>query len=128
MSFKKWKKKYTIKFSGLHFKKVCRQTLNNNIILNNLIAQALKNEWDDNPGIYFPPKATYWSMKPSKEVNLYKKPSSKTYTIGPKKKTGQKDYLKKFNIKDQIGNYYPKLIYLEKKVLNKYLDKVKKNY
>ena len=65
-------------------------------------------------------------MKPSKEVNLYKKPSSKTYTIGPKKKTGQKDYLKKFSIKDQIGNYYPKLIYLEKKVLNKYLDKVKK--
>ena len=119
-------KKYTIKFSGLHFKKVCRQTLNNNIILNNLIVKALKNEWDDNPGIYFPPKATYWSMKPSKEVNLYKKPSSKTYTIGPKKKTGQKDYLKKFNIKDQIGNYYPKLIYLEKKVLNKYLDKVKK--
>ena len=65
-------------------------------------------------------------MKPSKEVNLYKKPSSKTYAIGPKKKTGQKDYLKKFNIKDQIGNYYPELIYLEKKVLNKYLDKVKK--
>ena len=65
-------------------------------------------------------------MKPSKEVNLYKKPSSKTSTIGPKKKTGQKDYLKKFKIKDQIGNYYSKLIYLEKKVLNKYLDKVKK--
>ena len=114
------KKKYTIKFSGLHFKKVCRQTLNNNIILNNLIVKALKNEGEDNPGIYFPPKATYWSMKPSKEVNLYKKPSSKTSTIGPKKKTGQKDYLKKFKIKDQIGNYYSKLIYLEKKVLNKY--------
>ena len=119
-------KKYTIKFSGLHFKKVCRQTLKTNIILNNRIIKALENEGEDNPGIYFPPKATYWSMKPSKEVNLYKKPSSKTYTIGPKKKTGQKDYLKKFNIKDQIGNYYPKLIYLEKKVLNKYLDKVKK--
>ena len=119
-------KKYTIKFSGLHFKKVCRQTLNNNIILNNLIVKALKNEGEDNPGIYFPPKATYWSMKPSKEVNLYKKPSSKTYTIGPKKKTGKNDYLKKFNIKNKIGNYYPKLIYLEKKVLIKYLSKVKK--
>ena len=119
-------KKYTIKFSGLHFKKVCRQTLNNNIILNNLIIKALENEGEDNPGIYFPPKATYWSMKPSKEVNLYKKPSSKTYTIGPKKKTSQNDYLKKFNIKDKIGNYYPKLIYLEKKVLLKYLSKVKK--
>ena len=65
-------------------------------------------------------------MKPSKEVNLYKKPSSKTYTIGPKKKTGKNDYLKKFNIKDKIGNYYLKLIYLEKKVLLKYLSKVKK--
>ena len=57
-------------------------------------------------------------MKPSKQVTFYKKPSSKTYTIGPKKKTGQKDYLKKINIKDKIGNYYPKLIYLEKKSIN----------
>ena len=65
-------------------------------------------------------------MKPSKEVNLYKKPSSKTYTIGSKKKTGKNDYLKKFNIQDKIGNYYPKLSYLEKKVLLKYLSKVKK--
>ena len=118
-------KKYIIKFSGLHFKKVCRQTLNNNIILNNLIVKALENEGEDNPGIYFPPKANYWTMKPSKEVNLYKKPSSKTYTIGSKKKTSN-DLMKNFNIKDKIGNYYPKLIYLEKKVLEKYLSKVKK--
>ena len=117
-------KKYTIKFSGLHFKKVCRQTLNNNIILTNLIVKALENEWEDNPGIYFPPKANYWSMKPSKEVNLYKEPSSKTYTIGSKKTSN--DLMKKFNIKDKIGNYYPKLIYLENKVLVKYLSKVKK--
>ena len=34
--------------------------------------------------------------------------------------------MKKFNIKDKIGNYYPKLIYLENKVLVKYLSKVKK--
>ena len=118
-------KKYIIKFSGLHFKKVCRQTLNNNIILNNLIVKALENEGEDNPGIYFPPKANYWTMKPSKEVNLYKKPSSKTYTIGSKKKTSN-DFMKNFNIKDKIGNYYPKLIYLENKVLVKYLSKVKK--
>ena len=66
-------------------------------------------------------------MKPSKEVTLYKNPSSKTYTIGPKKKTGKNDYLKKFNIKDKIGNYYPKLIYLNKKELNRYLNRIKKN-
>ena len=118
-------KKYIIKFSGLHFKKVCRQTLNNNIILNNLIVKALENEGEDNPGIYFPPKANYWSLPPSKEVTLYKNPSSKTYTIGSKKKTSN-DFMKKFNIKDKIGNYYPKLIYLENKVLVKYLSKVKK--
>ena len=118
-------KKYTIKFSGLHFKKVCRQTLNNNIILTNLIVKALENEGEDNPGIYFPPKNNYWSLPPSKEVTLYKNPSSKTYTIGSKKKTSN-DFMKKFNIKDKIGNYYPKLIYLENKVLVKYLSKVKK--
>ena len=119
-------KKYTIKFSGVHFKKVCRETLNNNIILTNLIVKAIENEWEDNPGIYFPPKANYWSSKPSKEVTLYKNPSSKTYTIGSKKKTSKNDYMKKFNIKDKIGNYYPKLIYLRKELLIKYLSKVKK--
>ena len=72
-------KKKINNFSGLHFKKVCRQTLNNNIILTNLIVKALENEWEDNPGIYFPPKANYWLLPPCKEVTLYKKPSSKTY-------------------------------------------------
>ena len=119
-------KKYTIKFTGLHFKKVCRQTLNNNIILINLIVKAMENEWKDNPGIYFPPRATYWTMKPSKEVNLYEKPSSKTKTIGPKIKKGQKDYLNKFNIKDKIGNYYSKLVFIDKITLTKYLKKVQK--
>ena len=119
-------KKYTIKFSGLHFKKVCRETLNNNIILVNLIVKAMENEGEDNPGIYFPPRATYWTMKPSKEVNFYEKPSSKTKTIGPKKKKGQKDYLNKFNIKDKIAHYYPKLVYLDKITLTKYLKKVQK--
>lgn len=34
--------------------------------------------------------------------------------------------IKKFNIKDKIDNYYPKLIYLNKKVFTKYLSKIKK--
>ena len=106
-------KKYIIKFSGLHFKKVCRQTLNNNIILNNLITKALENEWEDNPGTYFPPKADYWSLKQSKEVELYKQPSKKTITIGYKNKKDISDFIKKLNIKEKIGNYYPTLIYLE---------------
>ena len=37
------------------------------------------------------------------------------HTIGSKKKTAKNDFMKKFNIKNKIGNYYPKLIYLEKK-------------
>ena len=117
-------KKYIIKFSGLHFKKVCRQTLNNNIILNNLITKALENEWEDNPGIYFPPKADYWSSKQSKEVELYKQPSKKTITIGYKNKKDISDFIKKLNIKKKIGNYYPTLIYLEIKELKRYLDRV----
>ena len=120
-------KKNIIKFSGLHFKKVCRQTLNNNIILNNLITKALENEWEDNPGTYFPPKADYWSLKQSKEVELYKQPSKKTITIGYKNKKDISDFIKKLNIKEKIGNYYPTLIYLEIKELKRYLDRVKKN-
>ena len=119
-------KKYTIKFSGLHFKKVCRRTLNNNIIFNNLINKAIENEWEDNPGIYFPPKANYWTMKKSKDLNFYKKPSSKTKTIGDKIKKGQKKYLKKFNIKEQISHFYPKLVFLDKMSLTNYLKKIQK--
>ena len=121
-------KKYTIKFSGLHFKKVCRQTLNNNIILADLILKASKNKGEDNPGIYFPPKADYWSSKESKEVELYKQPSKKTITIGYKKnKKDINDFIKKLNIKKQIEDYYPTLIYLKKKELKRYLNHVKKN-
>ena len=120
-------KKYIIKFSGLHFKKVCRQTLNNNIILTNLIVKALENEWEDNPGIYFPPNADYWTSKQSKEVELYKQPSKKTITIGYKNKKDVSDFVKKLNIKEKIGNYYPTLIYLEIKELKRYLNRVQKN-
>ena len=79
------KKKYTIKFSGLHFKKVCRETLNNNYKFGHVLVSIKSNEGDDNPGIYFPPKDNYWSMLPSEEVKLYKQPSKKTITIDLKK-------------------------------------------
>ena len=121
----KSEKKYTIKFSGLHFKKVCRETLNNNYKFAHVFANIKSNEGDDNPGIYFSPKDNYWSMLPSKEVKLYKQPSKKTITIGSKKRSN-KDFIKKLNIKDKIDNYYPKLIYLNKKVFKKYLSKIKK--
>ena len=64
-------------------------------------------------------------MLPSEEVKLYKQPSKKTITIGSKKRSN-KDFIKKLNIKDKIDNYYPKLIYLNKKVFKKYLSKIKK--
>lgn len=66
-------------------------------------------------------------MPPSKEVKLYKKPTKKTTTIGSKKRSN-KDFIKKLNIKDKIENYYPKLIYLNKKELNRYLNRIKKKY
>ena len=120
-------KKYTIQFSGIHFKKVWRETLNNNYKFADVIANIKTNEGDDNPGTYFPPKSNYWSMPPSKEVKLYKKPTKKTTTIGSKKRSN-KDFIKKLNIKDKIENYYPKLIYLNKKELNRYLNRIKKKY
>ena len=122
----KSEKKYTIKFSGLHFKKVCRETLNNNYKFADVIANIKSNEGEDNPGIYFPPKSNYWTMAPSKEVKIYKKPSSKTVSIGVKKRNKQ-DFIKKYNIKDKILDYYPKIIYLNKKELNRYLNRIKKN-
>ena len=122
----KSEKKYTIKFSGLHFKKVCRETLNNNYKFADVIANIKSNEGEDNPRTYFPPKSNYWSMPSSKEVKLYKQPTKKTITIGSKKRSN-KDFIKKLNIKDKIENYYPKLIYLNKKELNRYLNRIKKN-
>ena len=119
-------KKYTIKFTGVHFKKVCRETLNNNYKFAHVFANIKKNEGDDNPGIYFPPESNYWSMPPSKEVELYKPPSSKTVKIGVKKRNKQ-DFIKKYNIKEKILDYYPKIIYLTKKELNRYLNRIKKN-
>ena len=85
-----------------------------------------ENQWDDNPGIYFPPKATYWKMKPSKELNFYEEPSKKTIKIGSKK-SSNKDFIKNLNIKERIGNYFPKLIYVTEKELKRYLSRIKKN-
>ena len=85
-----------------------------------------ENEWEDNPGIYFPPKATYWKMKPSKELDFYEEPSKKTIKIGSKK-SSNKDFIKNLNIKERIGNYFPKLIYVTEKELKRYLSRIKKN-
>ena len=84
--------------------------------------------WEDNPGIYFPPKAEYWKMKPSKELKLYKKPTKRTIKIGSyHSKSSSKDFIKNLNIKKNIGNYFPKIIYLTKKELKRYLNRIKKN-
>ena len=120
-------KKYTNKFSGVHFKKICRETLNNNYKFAHVFANIKTNEGNENPGIYFPPEENYWSMPSSEDVKLYKKPTKKTINIGFKKRS-KKDFIKKFNIKDKIENYYPKLIYLTETVLKKYLNYIKKNY
>ena len=121
-------KKYVIKFSGLHFKKVCRETLNNNYKFKHVFDDIMQNQGDDNPPTYFPPRDNYWSMPLSNELNFFKQPTQKTITINDRRKRSNKnkDFIKNLNIKDKIDNYYPKLIYLSKKVLKNYLSKVKK--
>ena len=120
-------KKYIIKFTGEHFKKICREALNNNFIFEDVLSKINKNQGEDNPGIYFPPKNKYWTLPSSKDVKLYKKPSTKTISIGFKKRN-KKDIINKFNIKNKIQYYYPKLIYISERVLKKYLNHIKKNY
>ena len=95
------KKKYTIKFSGYHFKKICREVLNRNSQFNNLIIDILYKEKKFKKKNYIPtyslPKRDWWTLPPSKKVKLYKKPTKKTITIGVKKRA--KDFMKKFEIK-----------------------------
>ena len=122
----KSEKKYTIKFSGLHFKKVCRETLNNNYKFKDVFDNIKSSQGDDNPDTYFPPKNNYWSIPLSKDVNLYKQPTQKTITINDRKKGNKKDFIKNLNIKDKIDDYYPKVIYLSKSSLKKILNKFKK--
>ena len=101
------------------------EKLNNNYKFAHVFANIKSSEGNDNPDTYFPPENNYWSMPSSKDVKLYKKPTKKTITIGFKKRS-KKDFMKKFNIKDKIENYYPKLIYLTETVLKRYLNHIKK--
>ena len=125
----KSEKKYTIKFSGLHFKKVCRETLNNNYKFKDVFDDIKSSQGDDNPDTYFSPKDNYWSIPLSKDVNLYKQPTQKTITINDRKRSNKnfnKDFIKNLNIKDKIDDYYPKVIYLSKVALKYFLNKFKK--
>ena len=117
--------KFKIKFSGIHFKKVCRETLNKNYLLEDVLNNIAQSQGDDNPPTYFPPKDKYWTLAPSKELVLYKQPTQKKITLG-KKINKNKGFIKSLNIKNQIGKYYPKIIYFTKKTLNRYLSQIKK--
>ena len=64
-------------------------------------------------------------MPPSKDVELYEKPTKRRISIGAKKRP--KDFIKKFVKKDKIENYYPTVVYLDKKNLKRYLQRIKKN-
>ena len=116
------KKKYTIKFTISHFKKVCRETVN----VNNRLFKVLMHI-DSNKGFkqttYIPPKEDYWPLEPTKEVLLYKKPSKRTITFGPKKRS--KDFIKNFIKKNKIKNYYATTVYIDINDLVSYLKKIK---
>ena len=70
-------KKYTIKFSGYHFKKIGREVLNDNYKFTDLLKAIDRNEMEDGYEDYAPiysfPKSDYWTPAPSKNVELYKK-------------------------------------------------------
>ena len=80
---------------------------------------------EDYTPTYFPPKSKYWTPAPSKDVELYKKPTKRTIDIGFKRR--KKDFIKKFIKKDKIENYYPTTVLLNESNLKKYLSHVKKN-
>ena len=114
------KKKITFEFSTYHFQKVCRPTLNSNHQFEDLLNNIYQNPAEDDPGIYNLPKVDYWTLKPSKDVKLYQKPSKKTIPLGNKPRN-VKDFFEKFIKKDKIENYYPYPIHLDKANLIKYL-------
>ena len=122
------KKKYTIKLSSYHFKKICREVLNDNVKFNHLLEAVSNNKMEmgmyDFPPTYFPPDSEYWTMPLSKDVELYEKPTKRTINIGVKKRP--KDFLKKFVKKNKIENYYPTVVYLNKRYLKRYLNRIKK--
>lgn len=119
-------KRYTIKMTGYHFKKICREVLNDNYIFKDLLKEIEKNEMEeeDYAPIYFPPESNYWTMPSSKEVELYKKPTKRTISIGFKKRP--KDFIKKIVRKNKIENYYPTTVFLVENDLERYLNYIKK--
>ena len=119
----KKKKKYTIKFSGMHFKKVCQETLNKNIILDDILSSFRFFLDEEEMKNYTPPVIPHFS--PSKKILPYKQPSKEKITIGGIKKD-IKDFIKKLKIKTKIDKYYSTFIYLDMKNLQNYLDHVKK--
>ena len=122
------KKKHTIKLSGYHFKKICREVLNDNAKFDNLLRAVSNNEMEmrmyDSPPTYSFPVSEYWTLPPSKEVELYEKPTKRTITIGYKKRS--KDFIKKFVKKKKIDIYYATMIYLDEFGLKRYLNYIKK--
>ena len=116
------KKKYTIKFTSYHFRKICREVVNVNFRLSLLLIDIISRS----KKLYKPPKEEYWPLKPTKEVTLYKKPSKRKITFGfSKHKELKKNFIKKFITKDKIENYYPTIIYLDKIALDHYLYNIK---
>ena len=119
----KQRKKITLEFSAYHFKKICREVLKYNYIFIDLLKAIDKNEMEDYAPTYFPPKSEYWTPAPSKDVELYEKPTKRTINIGFKRR---KDFLKKFIKKDKIENYHPTTVLLNKSNLKRYLSHIKK--
>ena len=71
------------------------------------------------------PKVDYWTLKPSKDVKLYQKPSKKTIPLGYKPRN-LSDFYIKFIKKHQIENYHPYPVRLTEKELLKYLKYITK--
>ena len=88
------KKNMQLNFRVYVLKKICRETLNNNYKFAHVFANIKSSEGDDNPDTYFPPENNYWSMPSSIDVELYKKPTKRTISIGFKKRT-KKDLILK---------------------------------
>ena len=54
-----------------------------------------RNLGEDYVGIYSLPKSEYWTLPPSKDVELYEKPTKRTIDLGYKRRN-IKDFFKKF--------------------------------
>lgn len=75
---------------------------------------------EDYSTTYYLPESEYWTPAPSKEVELYEKPTKRAITIGFKRR--KKEFINKFIKKDKIENYYPATVYLNKPNLKRYLS------